>query len=340
MMEKMSWTDQLNGDSLSWLLEAGEPNIRYLAMRSLLDLPADDGDLVAAREIAYKEGPIAAILNKMNAAGYWVKPGPGYNPKYRGNVWSIILLAQLGASVTLDERISKACQYLCAKALTDNGQFSYSGAPSGTFDCLQGNLCNALLDLGFNDPRLDKAFEWMARSLTGEGVAPQEDTTTPLRYYTYKCGPGFTCSANGKLPCGWGAVKVMLAFSKLSPDKRTHLIQDAIQQGVDFLLKIDPATAAYPTRRNIKPNREWWKFGFPVFYVTDVLQNIEALVRLGYGKDPRLTNALQLIREKQDANGRWALEHEYTGKTWVEFGELGQPNKWVTLRAIWVLKNA
>ena len=46
------------------------------------------------------------------------------------------------------------------------------------------------------------------------------------------------------------------------------------------------------------------------------------------------------IREKQDANGRWLLEYDYAGKTWLEFGKKKQSNKWVTLRAAWVLKNS
>jgi hypothetical protein len=45
-----------------------------------------------------------------------------------------------------------------------------------------------------------------------------------------------------------------------------------------------------------------------------------------------------VIREKQDAHGRWALEYDYTGKSWVDFGAKKQPNKWVTLRALRVLK--
>ena len=89
---------------------------------------------------------------------------------------------------------------------------------------------------------------------------------------------------------------------------------------------------------NAKPSRNWWKFGFPVFYVTDLLQIVEALVRLGYGRDPRLANALTLILEKQDEDGRWALEYDYTGKTWVDFGAKNQPNPWVTLRALRTLK--
>jgi hypothetical protein len=335
----MSWQEKLNGDTVSWLLESEEPNVRYLALRDLLDRPEDDSELTDAREQAHRQGPIPTILNEMNPEGYWVKATPGYGPKYYSGVWSLIMLGQLGASLALDPRIERAIQYLCEHALTEYGQFSYNGAPGGTFDCLQGNLCAALLDLGFDDPRLDKAFEWMARTVTGEGIAAPGDKSTPLRYYAYKCGPNFACGANDKLPCGWGAVKVMGAFGRLPAHKRTPLIQTAIQQGAEFLLGVDPASAAYPTLGNIKPNASWWKFGFPVFYVTDILQNVEALVRCGCGNDPRLANALAYIASKQDAHGRWALEYSYASKTWGQYGRKGQPNKWVTLRAMRVLRH-
>lgn len=339
-MMDMNWQAQLHGESLAWLLTADDLGVRYLALRDLLDLSDDDCELFDARQKAHTEGPISQILEAMNDAGYWVEPGPGYTPKYRSTVWTMILLGQLGASVEMDARIERACRYLLENALTGHGQFTTNGAPSGTADCLQGNLCAALLDLGVNDPRLDQAFEWMARSVTGEGVAPLGEKTAPVRYYAGKCGPDFACGANNKLPCAWGGVKVMLAFGKLPPDKRTPIIQRAIEKGVAFLFRIDPAAATYPTGWTDKPSGNWWKFGFPVFYVTDLLQNVEALVRLGYGDDPRLSNALRIIREKQDANGRWALEYDYADKTWGDFGKKKLPNKWVTLRAAWVLKHS
>jgi hypothetical protein len=336
----MSWKDQLRSDSLPWLLESDNACVRYLALRDLLDLPPDDKGLSAARRAAHKEGPIAAVLSKRDEDGYWVKAGPGYNPKYRSTVWSIILLAQLGASVSEDKRIAQAYGYLLDH-MAEGGQFTSttSGAPSGTIDCLQGNLLWSLMELGCEDPRLDRAYEWMARTVTGDGIAPMEDRDAPVRYYAYKCGPTFACGVNNKLPCAWGGVKVMLAFSKLPAEKQTPLHRKAIKQGVEFFFGIEPATARYPTRDNSKPNRAWWKFGFPVFYVTDLLQLAEALVGLGYGKDPRLSSTLNLIREKQDREGRWSLEYDYTGKTWIDFGEKKQPNPWVTLRALRVLKS-
>jgi hypothetical protein len=334
----MGWEGQLKGDSLSWLLEPDSPGVRYLALRDLVQRQADDAELRAARQAAHTQGPIATVLAAMNPDGYWVRPGAGYNPKYRSAVWALLLLAQLGASVAEDARVATACDYLLDHALTPGGQFGYNGTPSGTIDCLQGNLCWSLLELGYDDPRLDGAFEWMARSMTGEGVAPSTDRAAPVRYYAYKCGPTFACGANGGLPCAWGAVKVMLALGRLPAAHRTPLIAQAISQGVEFLLGVDPATASYPCRGGAKPSRDWWKFGFPVFYVTDILQIAEAVVALGHSHDPRLANALKLIRDKQDGQGRWALEYDYAGKTWVDFGAKKQPNKWVTLRALRVLK--
>lgn len=335
----MSWKNQLREDPLPWLLESGDPGVRYLALRDLLDLPPDDQKLKSARKAAHKEGPIAAVLAKMNEEGYWVTPGPGYNPKYRSTVWSMILLAQLGASMNEDKRIEQACNYLMDH-MAEGGQFTstISGAPSGTIDCLQGNLVWSLMDLGCDDPRLGKAYEWMARTVTGEGIAPMKNKEAPIRYYAYKCGPTFACGVNNQLPCAWGGVKVMLAFGKLPADQQTPLIRKAINQGVQFFLGIDPATAKYPTRDHSKPNRAWWNFGFPVFYVTDLLQLAEAFVGLGYGDDPRMSNTLKIIREKQNEDGQWLMEYDYTGKTWLDFGKKKQPNKWVTLRALRILK--
>ncbi len=334
----MSWQEQLRGDPLPWLLDLNAPGPRYLALRDLLGAPADDPELASARSAAHRAGPIAAILAQMDPAGFWAKPGPGSLPTYRSTVWSIITLAQLGASIDEDERVGRACAYALDHALNRGGQFSMSGPPSGTVDCLQGNLCWALLELGSTDPRLETAFAWLARSVTGEGVAPMGERDAAVRYYAGKCGPTFACGANNKLPCAWGGVKVMLALGCWPANRRTPTMQRAIDHGVAFLLGTDPALAGYPNGYADKPSGNWWKFGFPVFYVTDLLQNVEALVALGYGRDPRLAHALDLIRQKQDAAGRWPLEYDYAGKTWIDFGAKKQPNPWVTIRALRVLK--
>jgi len=338
----MSWKNQLRSDSLPWLLESENPGVRYLALRDLFDLSPDDKKLKAARRLAHKEGPIAHILSKMNEEGYWQRAGTGYGPKYKSTVWALLLLAQLGASVKEDKRIKLACKYYLDHALSPGGQISAmtNNSPSGTIDCLQGNMLWSLMALGYEDPRMDSAYEWMARTVTGEGIAPVTDKHAPVRYYAYKCGPTFACGANNKLPCAWGGVKVLLALSQLPAEKRTVLIEQAIHQGVEFFFGVDSSTAGYPTGYAEKPSGNWWKFGFPVFYVSDILQIAEALTALGYANDPRLADTLELIRSKQDEQGRWLLEYNYDGKTWMRFGKMKEPNEWVTLRALNVLRSA
>jgi hypothetical protein len=340
MAECQDWKKVLKADPIDWLLEPDDPGVRYLALRDIVD--ADTAELAKAKKAAHTTGPIAEVLSKMDKEGFWVKPGTGYIPMYTSTVWALILLAQLGAAIDIDKRIATACVYVLDHSLTEHGQFTASGSPSGTLDCLQGHLCLSLLELGCTDVRLEKAYEYMAHSVTGEGIAPKTDRKAKIRYYAAKCGPVFACNGTLGKPCAWGAVKVMLALGNLPAEKRTPLMNRAIKTGIDFLFSRDPAVADYPLGYSPKPTGRpscnWWKFGFPVFYVTDILQNAEALVRLGYGKDPRLVNALQLILEKQDENGRWPMEYSYTGKTWGDFGPKKQPNKWVTLRALRVLK--
>lgn len=333
-----SWITHLRADPTEWLLDPDNPGARYLTLRDVIGLDVDDPGLKDAALKAHSNGPIAEILDGMHPDGYWEEPGPGYSPKYRSSVWSLITLAQLGAQIGYEERIGRACDYALEHTAAQGGRFSTSGAPSGTVDCLQGNMCAALYSMGVGLDRLEEAYEWMARTVTGEGLAPNTDRNAPLRYYAGKCGPGFACGANNKLPCAWGAVKVMLAFSLLQEFERTSLTNRATGAGVEFLLDVDPSTADYPNGYNAKPSGNWWKFGFPVFYVTDLLQLIESLVALGYARDPRLDNSIELILQKQDEYGRWPLEYSYAGKTRVDFGEKKAPNKWVTIRVLRVLR--
>jgi hypothetical protein len=330
-------------DSLEWLLasDPANPGPRSFALRQLVGKASDDAEVQAARADVMVAGPVPAILDAQDPGGFWVKPGPGYGPKYRGTVWQIIFLAQLGADGD-DERVRLGCDYVLENSRSRHGGFSMNAAPSGMIHCLQGNLCAALIDLGWlGDPRLDEALDWLARSVTGRDIAPSSERSAKVRYLrSGNSGPGFPCSANDHLPCAWGAVKVMLALGKVPEEQRTPAMREAIEVGVDFLFSVDPATAAYPMGYSEKPNRSWFKFGYPVGYVTDVLQNMEALVALGYGADPRLRPALALLLNKRDERGRWPLEYTYNGKTWADIETKGQPSKWVTLRALRVLQRA
>jgi hypothetical protein len=310
---------------------------------------ADEKEIKEARQKAHREGPIATILDNMNPEGYWIKPGNVYANKCRGTVWSVISLAELGASVDENKQVSTACNYLLDHSLLKSGQFSPGLKPSNMGLCLQGNMLLSLMDLGYRDNRLDTTYEWTARMVTGEdvpqkvnpeGLAPGEGVPGPFRYLKYT-GPQFACRTNADMPCGWAGVKVMMAFSRLPVARPVGIIKRAIEIGVDFFLNNNPAEAGFPGHRTGVPDKRWWEFRFPSFWGADILQIAEAFTALGYGSDPRLADTFDLILSKQDEDGRWPMEYvDYTHKMWVKYGSKNKPNKWVTLRALRVLKKA
>jgi hypothetical protein len=336
-----NWLERLNDDPLPWLLEedTANPGVRYFALKELLDKPASDPEVVQARQALMSSGPVPTLLDAQAPDGFWLKPGPGYFPQYRGTVWAVTMLGQLGADGA-DPRVRQGCQYVLEHAIDKNGAFSAAAVRSQALLCLNGHLLAALLDLGWmNDERVEKALEWGARVVTGEGVAPTEEKQASLRYLkSGTCGPGFCCSLNGKKPCAWGAVNLLQAFSRLPQQTRTPLVQRAIDTGLDFLLSRDPAVADYPMGKGTEPSRHWFRFGFPVFWSTDVLHNLTVLTTFGYGSDPRLSAAFDFVLSKQDEQGRWKMERSYNGKTPVNIEKREKPSKWVTLRALRVLK--
>jgi len=51
-----------------------------------------------------------------------------------------------------------------------------------------------------------------------------------------------------------------------------------------------------------------------------------------------MDDALTALWEKQAIDGRWGLESTPSGRMLTSFGKKGEPNKWITLHALWVLK--
>ena len=332
------WLDGLRADPLPWLLDDSAPAVRHLALGQLLDRPADDPEVLDARAAAMRSDPIAAILAAQDPAGWWVKPGPGYAPKYTGTVWELIFLDQLGADGR-DAHIRSACEYVLSHSQALNGGFGSSSVrtssqpPSSVvIHCLNGNLLRALIGFGWlDDERVGRSIDWQAAAITGEGE---------IRFYRSSLpGPGFRCGANEGLPCAWGATKAVLALARIPAGRRPPHVQRALDAGVEFLLSRDPAKADYPMGYgNTKPNGSWFRLGFPSGYVADVLQVLEAVCEAGAGGDPRIGPAMDWILAQQDEQGRWTNRYAYQGKMVRDIDVPGHPSRWVTLRACRVLK--
>ena len=321
-------------DSIDWLLEKDKknPSVRYFALRDLMDLPESDVQVRAARSAIMNSGPVPIILEAQEPFGAWIMPGGGYSPKYRATVWSLLILAELGADPD-EARIRKGCEYHLEHSLAKNGAFSVyrKPVPSGTFHCLNGNMIFAMQRLGYGeDPRVQGASDWLVDTIVGQQRMTHNTSEV--------AAPGFGCRINEEGPCAWGANKAIRALLNFPTEARSSLVKRALEVGAEFLLSRDLVVADYPYTGRVSST--WFKLGFPLSYWSDVLETVSNLLELGYGKDPRLSSGLQWIVEKQDEDGRWKLENSLNGKMWVDIETKGKPSKWVTLRALRVLKGA
>ncbi len=328
-----------SGIAIDWLLEpdSENPGVRYFALRDLLGLGPEDAEVREAQAAVMATGPVPRILAAQHPDGYWATPGAGYGPKYQGTAWQIVFLGELGADGA-DARVAAGCRYLLEHTQTATGGFGCSAAlrtpppPSSVIHCLNGNLLWALIGLGWlEDPRIGRAIEWQARSITG--------SDPDVRYYrSGTSGPGFACGVNQGQPCGWGAAKAIRALLAVPPHLRDAETKRALELGAEFFLSRNPAHADYPYSERVSGT--WFRFGFLHSYWSDVLEVTENLVDLGYGNDPRLADAFDLILSKRDAAGRWRLENSLNGKTWAPIEAKGKPSKWITLRALRTLRKA
>ena len=55
-------------------------------------------------------------------------------------------------------------------------------------------------------------------------------------------------------------------------------------------------------------------------------------------RDPRLTEAIDIVRSARDDDGCWPLQNSNKGKTNLELERLSTPSRWNALRAPQILK--
>jgi hypothetical protein len=83
----------------------------------------------------------------------------------------------------------------------------------------------------------------------------------------------------------------------------------------------------------------WLRFGFPLSYNSDALEALTALMAVGEPRRPEYEPALEVVRGAADASGRWTMRTSFNGKMIASVEAKGQPSKWLTLRALQVLRH-
>ena len=321
-------------EPLAWLLEPSNPSVRYFALRDLLDRPESDSEVRSARESIMRTGPVPMILAKQRRGGYWGIEEDFYaRSKYKGTVWTFILLAELGADGR-DPRIRDTCEFLFTWSQDrTSGGFAYRGSkklggqPSGIIPCLTGNMAWGLERFGLgDDPRTRKAVDWIVRYQRlddGDGPKPRGwpyDGREPCY---------------GRHTCFMGPAKALKALAEIPEDRRSPDVQRFLGETGEYFLKHRIYKRSHDLSAPGKPF--WTRLGFPRMWRFDLLETLDILAGLGI-RDERLGDAVELVRSKRNAFGCWPLESSFEGKTLVSLERTGRPSKWVTLFALRTLR--
>jgi hypothetical protein len=139
----------------------------------------------------------------------------------------------------------------------------------------------------------------------------------------------------GKHTCHMGVVKALKALAEIPVNKRSDEVKNAIEKGVEHMLKHHIHRRSHDLNRVSKPS--WLQFGFPLMWNTDALEILGILTKLGF-KDKRMQEAINLVISKQDNQGRWKMENTFNGRFQVDIEQKGKPSKWITLNALKALK--
>ena len=83
----------------------------------------------------------------------------------------------------------------------------------------------------------------------------------------------------------------------------------------------------------------WTRFAFPPLWHYDALRGLDYLRAAGVGRDPRVEEAVAIVRDRRQDDGRWRLDVRHLDTLHEELvGVVGEPNRWITLRALRVLR--
>jgi hypothetical protein len=295
---------------VDWLLDA-DPSIRWQVMRDLIDTPAEIVD--AERSRVALEGWGARLLDQQRSDGQW---GDGIStPFWWSNMYSLVFLRDLG----LDPASARARHAidLVRSNVTWGPEFGDSPFFEGEVEpCINGRV--VALGAYFGE-RSDRLVDRLLSEQLADGGWNCEAERGSVRssFHTTIC-----------------VLEGLLAFEQAFGV--TSAVTDARTRAQEYLLE-RRLLRRLSTGDIIEP--AWMQFAFPTLWHYDVLRALDYLRAAGVQPDPRVEEALAIAIERRQGDGRWLLEVRHRDTLHEELsGTVGAPNRWVTLRAMRVLK--
>jgi hypothetical protein len=310
--EKFAGTNSTRSDSVTdWLLDA-DPSIRWQVRRDLLR--ESDEAVAAERARVAFAGWGARLLQLQGPDGHW-GPGGTYDlAGWMATTNTLFLLRDFG----LDPASQPAQQAL--RRVRDHCTWGpeWGNAPffAGEVEpCINGRVLAAGAYFGEAD---DQLLERLLREQLADGgwncEAPK---STRSSFHTTIC-----------------VLEGLLAYEHAKG--ASAVITQARQRGEEYLLE-RRLFRSLSTGAVI--DADWTLFSYPTRYHYDVLWGLDYLRRAGVAPDDRVTEAVELVRRRQDGEGRWPLENPHEGSRLFDMEDgPGRPSRWNTLRAIRVLE--
>jgi hypothetical protein len=305
---------------LDWLLDS-DPAIRWQALHDLLQAP--DEVVAAERARVATEGWGARLLALQGDDGQWAGGAcfPAHSLNWRkeneGQPWTSTLpTLQLLRDFGLDPRTDRVRRAVAL--VRDHCRWEHAGQPffSGEVEpCINGRAVALGAYFG-------QEVDGVVARLLGEQL---EDG-------------GWNCEAeNGSVRSSFATtinvLEGLLAYERAGRGS-TELVS-ARRRGEEYLLE-RRLMRRKSTGEIVDP--AWLRFSFPTRWHYDVLRALDYFRSVGGVPDPRLAEAMDLLRSKRQPDGTWPLENTHLGKVHfaLEDGD-GRPSRWNTLRALRVL---
>ena len=298
-----------NDQTIDWLLDS-DPAIRWQVMRDLTDTPAE---IVAAeRSRIATEGWGLRLLDRQRPDGQW---GDGVaTPFWWSNMYTLLWLRDLGIDPT--SAGARRAIDLVREGVTWGPGFGDSPFFEGEIEpCINGRVVALGAYFGERSDRLLDRL--LGEQLTDGGWnCEAERGSVRSSFHTTIC-----------------VLEGLLAYERAFG--ATSAVTDARRRGEEYLLA-RRLLRRLSTGNIIDP--VWTEFAFPTLWQYDVLRALDYLRAADAQPDARVEEGIGVVRERNQGDGRWRLDVRHRDTLHEEFaGRVGEPNRWVTLRARRVL---
>jgi hypothetical protein len=298
-----------NDAVIEWLLDS-DPSIRWQVMRDLTDTPAA---IVAAERVRVaSEGWGARLLDRQRPDGQW---GDGIaTPFWWSNMYTLVFLRDLGIDPA-SERARTAIDRVRDKVTWGPG-FGDSPFFEGEVEpCINGRVVALGAYFGERSNRLVDRL--LSEQLADGGWnCEAERGSVRSSFHTTMC-----------------VLEGLLAFEQAFG--ATPAVTDARSRAHEYLLA-RRLLRRLSTGDIIAP--AWTQFAFPPLWHYDVLRALDYLRAAGVQPDARVEEAVAIVRQRRQGDGRWLLDVRHRDTLHEELsGPVGEPNRWITLRALRVL---